>query len=63
LIPVLFKGLTQAEVRLELAQRDVQDIRYDQMIESHVGPSTMIHMGLELEDSKYVQVSKITLKY
>jgi hypothetical protein len=50
--------LTQADVRLKLAQQDVQNIHENgSTVNCHVSPSAMISMGLELEESKYVPIS------
>jgi hypothetical protein len=44
--------LTQADVRLQLAQQDAQDLQQSNTIpQSEVSPSAMINMGLELEES------------
>lgn len=44
--------LTQADVRLQLAQQDAQDFQQSNAVpQSVIGPSAMINMGLELEES------------
>lgn len=48
---------TQADVRLRLAQQDMQNIEKNNMtVESHISPSAMISMGIELEESRHVSL-------
>jgi hypothetical protein len=42
--------LSQADIRLQLAQEDAQDLTKPPP-GSNMSPSSMIHMGLELEES------------
>lgn len=49
----------QADVRLRLAQQDMQNIQDGKTVESHISPSAMISMGLELEESKYVFIFSV----
>ena len=49
---ILISDLTQADIRLELARQDAHDIRKSNMeVKSDLGPSAMISLGLELEES------------
>ncbi|KAM6490840.1 hypothetical protein JOM56_013709 [Amanita muscaria] len=54
---------TQAEVRLKLAQKDMQDILKNgsmiNPVNCHISPSAMINMGLELEDARCKLQSEI----
>ncbi|KAF8326255.1 hypothetical protein F5887DRAFT_900090 [Amanita rubescens] len=53
---------TQAEVRLRLAQQDMQNIeKNNKAVESHIGPSAMISMGIELEGSRHLQLEIASL--
>lgn len=48
-------GPTQADIRLKLAQQDMENMQKNgATLESHISPSAMIGMGIELEESKYV---------
>jgi hypothetical protein len=47
----LFPDLSQADVRLRLAQQDALELQTDGMsVPGNISPSAMIHMGLELEE-------------
>ncbi|KIL55356.1 hypothetical protein M378DRAFT_182256 [Amanita muscaria Koide BX008] len=51
---------TQAEVRLKLAQKDMQEILENgSVVNCHISPSAMINMGFELEDAKRKLQSEI----
>ena len=50
-IKSLFPDLTQADVRLELAKQDAHELKSNVEVKSDIGPSAMINLGLELEES------------
>jgi hypothetical protein len=48
----LFSDLSQADIRLQLAQEDAQDLsKLSPPPGSNMSASSMIYMGLELEES------------
>ncbi|KAF8341780.1 hypothetical protein F5887DRAFT_1076370 [Amanita rubescens] len=51
---------TQADVRLKLAQKDMQKVQDGAAVESHISDSAMISMGIDLEESKRKLQSEIS---
>jgi hypothetical protein len=44
----------QADVRLELARQDMQEVEDNSFVRSDVSPSATINLGMELEDQQLV---------
>jgi hypothetical protein len=58
---IFFLDLSQANVRLRLAQQDATELQIDGMsVPTDISPSAMIHMGLELEE---LQLSRLSLSH
>ena len=55
--------LTQADVRLRLAEQEAQELKENNVrAQGDVSSSTMISLGLELEESLWAQLELLTLQ-
>ena len=52
MVLIFISDLMQTDVRLELARQDAHELQKSNMeVKSNLGPSAMINIGLELEES------------